>query len=312
MAGVTDAAFRSLAIEYGAGFTYTEMVSAKGLSYNNKKTGDLIYPAQNEDIFGVQLFASETEPLKKSIEVLQEKHPTISVFDINMGCPAPKITKNGEGSALMKTPELASNLIKAAVSVSNIPVTAKFRKGWDEDNINAVDFAKMCEDSGAALVTVHGRTRQQFYSGKSDNKTIAAVKKAVSIPVVGNGDIFSADDALRMFNETNCDAVMVARGAQGNPFIFREILELMNTGKVPAPPTIGEKASALIKQAKLSIAEKGEYLAMRQMRKHASWYLKGIRNAARARDAAVKMSTFEDLISLLENLFPELDIENFI
>ena len=306
MAGVTDRAFRTLAIEQGAGLTYTEMVSAKGLDYGNKKTGELISPAPNEDFFGVQLFASEIEPLKRSIELLQERYSAISVFDINMGCPAPKITKNGEGSALMKTPDIASKLIKAAVSVSKIPVTAKFRRGWDEDSVNAVEFAKMCEDSGAAVITVHGRTREQFYSGKSDNKIIADVKKAVSIPVVGNGDIFCAKDAVKMFDETGCDAVMVARGAQGNPFIFREILHLIETGEEHRKPTNAEKATAMITQAKLCIEEKGERMAMRQMRKHASWYLKGIKNAAKARDAAVKMSTLDDLIKLLENIYPEL------
>lgn len=312
MAGVTDRAYRTLAIEQGAGLTYTEMVSAKGLDYGNKKTGELISPAPNEDFFGVQLFASETEPLKRSIELLQERYSAISVFDINMGCPAPKITKNGEGSALMKTPSKASELIKAAVSVSKIPVTAKFRRGWDEDSVNAVEFAKMCEDSGAAVITVHGRTREQFYSGKSDNKIIAEVKKAVSIPVVGNGDIFCAKDALRMFNETGCDAVMVARGAQGNPFIFREILHLIETGEAHRKPSNEEKAAAMLTQAKLCIEEKGERMAMRQMRKHASWYLKGIKNAAKARDAAVKMSTLEDLIKLLENIYPELNIKSLI
>lgn len=312
MAGVTDRAYRMLAIEQGAGLTYTEMVSAKGLDYGNKKTGELISPATNEDFFGVQLFASEIEPLKRSIELLQERYRAISVFDINMGCPAPKITKNGEGSALMKTPGIASKLIKAAVSVSKIPVTAKFRRGWDEDSVNAVEFAKMCEESGAAVITVHGRTREQFYSGNSDNKIIADVKKAVSIPVVGNGDIFCAKDAVRMFDETGCDAVMVARGAQGNPFIFREILHLIETGEEPRKPSNEEKAVAMITQAKLSIEEKGERMAMRQMRKHASWYLKGIKNAAKARDAAVKMSTIEDLIALLENIYPELNVKSLV
>lgn len=312
MAGVTDRAYRTLAIEQGAGLTYTEMVSAKGLDYGNKKTGELISPATNEDFFGVQLFASETEPLKRSIELLQERYSAISVFDINMGCPAPKITKNGEGSALMNTPDIASKLIKAAVSVSKIPVTVKFRRGWNEDSVNAVEFAKMCEDSGAAVIAVHGRTREQFYSGKSDNRIIAEVKKSVSIPVVGNGDIFCAEDAVRMFDETGCDAVMVARGAQGNPFIFREILHLLETGEKHRKPTSKEKAVAMIKQAKLCIEEKGERMAMRQMRKHASWYLKGIKNAAKARDAAVKMSTFEDLIALLKNIYPELNVKSLV
>ena len=309
MAGVTDRAFRQIAIEQGAGLTYTEMVSAKGLEYGNQKTALLISPADNEDFFGVQLFAGEPSPLKQSIAELQEKYPAISVFDINMGCPAPKITENGEGSALMKDPVKASALIKAAVSVSKIPVTVKFRKGWDDKNINAVEFAKMAQDCGAAAVTVHGRTREQFYSGKSDNSIITAVKQAVRIPVIGNGDIFCAQDALRMFSETGCDAIMVARGAQGNPFIFREILQIIDTGQEPAPPTDEEKAKTLLRQAKLTVADKGEYLAMRQLRKHASWYLKGIKNAARFRDAAVKMNTLEDLKVLLSTVYTDVDID---
>ena len=312
MAGVTDKAFRQIAIEYGAGLTYTEMVSAKGLDYGNRRTAQLINPADNEDFFGVQLFASEPEPLRSSIEALQNSYPAISVFDINMGCPAPKITKNGEGSALMKEPEKAAALISAAANVSRVPVTVKFRKGWDERSINAVEFAKMAQDCGAAAVTVHGRTRDQFYSGHSDNAIIAAVKQAVSIPVIGNGDIFCAQDALDMFEETGCDAVMVARGAQGNPFIFREILHLLETGLQAAPPTNEEKALTLLRQAKLTIDEKGEYLAMRQLRKHAAWYLKGVKNASRARDAAVKMRNIEDLKQLLSVVYDDIDIDDFI
>ena len=309
MAGVTDAAARHLAIEQGAGLTYTEMVSAKGLKYGNKKTTLLISPAANEDFFGVQLFASDTEPLMQSIEILQDKYEeAISVFDINMGCPAPKVTNNGEGSALMKDPAKASKVISAALKVSKVPVTVKFRKGWDEANVNAVEFAKMAQDAGASAVAVHGRTRQQFYSGTSDNDIIGQVKSAVNVPVIGSGDIFCAGDAVRMLKETGCDAVMVARGAQGNPFIFREILHLIQTGSELAPPTNSEKAQALIKQARLCVADKGEYIAMRQMRKQASWYLKGVRGAARARDVAVKMETFEDLVRLIEKVFGEPDV----
>jgi tRNA-dihydrouridine synthase B len=313
MAGVTDAAFRQLALEQGAGLTYTEMVSAKGLKFGNKKTSQLISPAVNENYFAVQLFASDIESLVQSITILQDEYKdAICMFDINMGCPAPKVTNNGEGSALMKDPPKAGRIIQAAVKASRIPVTVKFRKGWDENNVNAVAFAKMAEDSGASAVAVHGRTRQQFYNGNSDNKIIAQVKNAVKIPVIGNGDIFCASDAVRMFEETKCDAVMVARGAQGNPFIFREILHLMKTGKEAQPPTNFEKAAALMKQAQLSIAEKGERMAMRQMRKHASWYLKGVRGAARARDIAVKMEKFDDLVLLIKRVYPELDVSEIL
>lgn len=309
MAGVTDTAFRQLAIEQGAGFTYTEMISTKGLKYGNKKTSLLINPAEGEDIFGVQLFTSDIESLTQSIDMLLGQYKdAISVFDINMGCPAPKITRNEQGSALMKDLPKAGKIIAAAANASKVPVTVKFRKGWDERSLNAVEFAKMAQDSGASAVAVHGRTREQFYSGTSDNSIIASVKSAVSIPVIGNGDIFCAKDALRMFSQTGCDAVMVARGAQGNPFIFREILHLMDTGEELAPPTSSEKAVAMLRQAHISIAQKGEYLTMRQMRKHAAWYLKGVRGAAKAREAAVRMDTIDDLVQLLQNVFCELDI----
>ena len=310
MAGVTDAAFRHIAIEQGAGFTYTEMVSAKGLKYNSKKTAALLSPADNEDVFGVQLFSSDIDALCQSMDMLFSQYPsTITLFDINMGCPAPKITANNEGCALMQNLPLASKIIETAVRFSKLPVTVKFRKGWDENSVNAVDFAKMAEDSGASAVAVHGRTRQQFYHGKADLKIIADVKNAVTIPVIGNGDIFSAKDAVFMFETTGCDAVMVARGAQGNPFIFREILHLMHTGEELGNAAPEEKARILYKQACLSCAEKGERTAMRQIRKHAVWYLKGIPGASRAREAAVQISTLDDLKNLLNRVFPDIDIK---
>lgn len=313
MAGVTDAAFRQLAIEQGAGFTYTEMVSAKGLKYGSTKTADLLSPADNENVFGVQLFASDLDALKASIDILSSKYPSrITLFDINMGCPAPKITSNGEGCALMKDLPLASKIISAATKTSTLPITVKFRKGWDEHSINAVDFAKMAEDSGASAITVHGRTRQQFYSGTSDNDIIASVKNAVSIPVIGNGDIFSAKDAITMFETTGCDAIMVARGAQGNPFIFREILHLMETGNEIPKATPNEKAVALYRQATFSARYKGERLAMRQIRKHAAWYLKGMQGAAKVREAAVRINTLEDLTCLLISIFPNLDFQTTV
>lgn len=311
MAGVTDAAFRQIAIEQGAGFTYTEMVSAKGLHYKSVKTATLLTPAANEDVFGVQLFASDTDALTASIKQLADEYTgRITLFDINMGCPAPKITGNGEGSALMKNMKLAENVIRCAVRASKIPVTVKFRKGWDENNVNAVEFAKMAEDAGASAVAVHGRTRAQFYSGKSDSSIIAAVKNAVKIPVIGNGDIFCAQDAIDMFDHTGCDAVMVARGAQGNPFIFREILHLMHTGRSLSPATPAEKAQALLRQATISAVQKGEKLAMRQMRKHAAWYFKGMPGAARLREAAVRVETLDDLKRLACDLIPNFCVNH--
>jgi nifR3 family TIM-barrel protein len=303
MAGVTDAAFRHIAIEQGADFTYTEMVSAKGLKYGSAKTASLLAFAENEKEIGVQLFASDVDALTSSIEALLEQYDKrIALFDINMGCPAPKITSNGEGSALMKNPELASRLIKAAVKVSSKPVTVKFRKGWDETSINAVDFARMAEQSGAAAVAVHGRTRQQFYSGKADLDIIAKVKRSVSIPVIGNGDIYCARDALNMIDITGCDAVMVARGALGNPFVFREIKSLMQSGTELVPATSQEKVAALLKQAELACAAKGERNAMRQIRKHAAWYFKGMQGAAKLREAAVHINTLDDLHTLVRSI----------
>ncbi len=303
MAGVTDAAFRHIAIEQGADFTYTEMVSAKGLKYGSAKTASLLAFADNEKEIGVQLFASDADALTSSINTLLDNYAgRIALFDINMGCPAPKITSNGEGSALMKNPELASRLIKAAVKVSSKPITVKFRKGWDEASINAVDFARMAEESGAAAVAVHGRTRQQFYSGKADLDIITKVKQSVSIPVIGNGDITCAQHAVNMMNLTGCDAVMVARGALGNPFIFREIKHLLRNGTELEPAAPQEKMTALFKQAELAVKAKGEPNAIRQIRKHAAWYFKGMQGAAKLREAAVRLNTLYDLRALIHNV----------
>lgn len=303
MAGVTDAAFRHIAIEQGASLTYTEMVSAKGLKYGNAKTASLLSFAENEKTIGVQLFASDEDALKASIESLQERYfDRIALFDINMGCPAPKITSNGEGCALMKNLKLASRLIGTAVNVSKKPVTVKFRKGWDDNSVNAVDFARMAEQSGAAALTVHGRTRCQFYSGHADLSIIANVKQSVLIPVTGNGDIFCARDAVHMLNATGCDAVMVARGALGNPFLFREIKHLIEYGTEMESASVDDKLGALKKQALLACTNKSERIAMKQIRKHAAWYFKGLSGAAKLREAAVRLSTLDDLHSLLAEL----------
>jgi tRNA-dihydrouridine synthase B len=301
MAGYTDAALRYLCVEQGAALTYTEMVSAMGLRYGSEKTKSLISCAENENRLGVQLFAAQPDALADSICRIQDAYgERIAVFDINMGCPAPKITGGGQGCVLMTDMPRAARLIEAAVKMSRLPVTVKFRKGWDDASVNAVEFARMAEQSGAAAVTVHGRTRAQFYSGRSDLSIIKQVKEAVSIPVIGNGDIFHAEDAANMLKVTGCDAVMVARGALGNPFIFREINHLLRTGEALPPATFEEKSRALLRQAQLSCAEKGEALTMRQMRKHAVWYLKGLRGAARLREAAVRLNTLKDLEDLLE------------
>ena len=303
MAGITDTAFRQVCIEQGAHFTYTEMISAKGLKYGSAKTASLISFAANEKSLGVQLFASDIAALQKSIEMLCVAYENrIALFDINMGCPAPKITANGEGCALMKNPALAEKLIKAAVAASPIPVTVKFRKGWDEQSVNAVSFAKMAEQAGASAVAVHGRTREQFYSGRADMRIIQQVKEAVRIPVIGNGDIFGAQDAANMLQKTGCDAVMVARGALGNPFIFHDIRRFLDSGKLQPVVTHKQKANMLLRQAKLCCEYKGEAMAMRQMRKHAAWYLKAMPGASKLREKAVRLSTLNDLQRLIESL----------
>lgn len=305
MAGITDAAFRQVAIEQGAGFTYTEMASAAGLKYGSKRTRELISPATNEESLGVQLFGKDARTITESIRALYEALPDrIALFDINMGCPAPKITGNGEGCALMNDIHRASSIIEAAARASKLPVTVKFRKGWDEQSANAVEFAKMAQGSGASALAVHGRTRQQFYSGLADISVIARVKNAVSIPVIGSGDIFSAQDAKSMFEVTGCDAVMVARGSLGNPFIFREINALLSEGKTIERATPEERAQTLLYQARLAVQAKGEKLAILQIRKHAAWYLKGIKGASALRDEAVRIKTFGELSALVCGAFP--------
>ncbi len=302
MAGYTDAAFRHLCVEQGAGLTYTEMVSAVGLHYGSEKTAGLLAFADNEARLGVQLFASRPDALSSSIRYLEDRYGSrIALFDINMGCPAPKITSGGQGCALMRDLPLASRLIQAAADAAQAPVTVKFRKGWDDASVNAVAFAQMAEQSGAAAVTVHGRTRAQFYNGRSDWGIIAMVKAAVRIPVIGNGDIYTAQDAAEMRRVTGCDAVMAARGALGNPFLFREIKSLFESGAVLPPAGFEEKATALLRQARLACAARGEAAAMRQIRKHAAWYLKGARGAARLREAAVRVTTYSNLKDLLEH-----------
>lgn len=302
LAGYTDKAFRKLCAIQGAGLTFTEMISAKGLQYHNAHTMELLSVSEEEGRAGVQLFGDDPQIISEIAARLEETDGArIALFDINMGCPAPKIVNNGEGSALMKNPALAGEIVSALKKKVTLPVTVKFRKGFDAAHINAVEFAKRMEDCGADALSIHGRTREQYYSGTADWEIIAAVKNAVKIPVNGNGDIFKPEDAKKMLEETGCDGVMIARGAMGNPFIFRMIREYLETGQY-ALPTIGEKMEICKEHARLACAEKGEQVAMKEMRKHACAYLKGIRGSAGYKERAVRISTLADFENLMDEI----------
>jgi nifR3 family TIM-barrel protein len=297
MAGVTDLPFRLLCKEMGCGLVYSEMVSAKGILYDNKNTTELLEIDPNERPVAVQLFGSDPEILGAMAKKI-EPYP-IDIIDVNMGCPAPKIVKNGEGSCLMKTPELVGKIVKSLVESQSKPVTIKFRKGFDDDHINAVEIAKIAEANGASAVAVHGRTREQYYSGKADWDIIKQVKAAVIIPVIGNGDVFTPQDAKNLFEHTGCDAIMVGRGAQGNPWIFKRILHYLETGELLPEPTAEEKVEKALRHSQMLIDYKGEYIGVREMRKHMAWYMKGLPGAAELRGKLNHAENMEQLEVLL-------------
>ncbi|MBQ7758185.1 tRNA dihydrouridine synthase DusB [Anaerotignum sp.] len=297
MAGVTDLPFRLLCKEMGCGLVYSEMVSAKGILYDNKNTTELLEIDPKERPVAVQLFGSDPEILGAMAKKI-EQYP-IDIIDVNMGCPAPKIVKNGEGSCLMKTPELVGKIVKSLVESQSKPVTIKFRKGFDDDHVNAVEIAKVAEANGASAVAVHGRTREQYYSGKADWDIIKQVKEAVNIPVIGNGDIFTPQDAKNLLEHTGCDAIMVGRGAQGNPWIFKRILHYLNTGELLPEPTAEERVEKALRHAQMLIDYKGEYIGVREMRKHMAWYMKGMPGAAELRGKLNYAENRAELESLL-------------
>ncbi|MDO5396748.1 MAG: tRNA dihydrouridine synthase DusB [bacterium] len=304
MAGVTDLSFRRICARYGAGMTYSEMVSAKGLWYKDKKTASLMRIAPDERPTAIQIFGSEPDIMAAVIPQVMEFNPDI--IDVNMGCPAPKIVNNGDGSALMKNPKLMGRIVRAVSDVSPVPVTVKFRKGWDSDSVNALECAKILEANGASAVTVHGRTRQQFYSGNADWEIIKEIKKALSIPVIGNGDIWSAEDAGAMLDYTGCDAVMIARGAEGNPFIFRQTLELLETGTVSFSPSPADKAKQALEHTRMLVSEKGESRGIKEARKHIAWYIKGLKGASALKSKIFTISEFDILERLLNDYVEQL------
>lgn len=300
MAGVTDLAFRRLCREQGCGLVVTEMVSAKAIYYHNKNTYQLMEVDPEERPISLQLFGSEPD-LMAQIAHQAEAGP-FDIIDVNMGCPVPKVVNNGEGSALMRDPKRAGEILRAMVKAVEKPVTVKFRKGFTLDEVNAVEFAKRAEDAGVAAVAVHGRTRSQFYSGEADWDIIRQVKEAVSIPVIGNGDIFSKEDAKNMIEQTGCDGIMVGRGARGNPWLFREIRAYLEDGTETAPPTLEERIQMILRHAADLAEQKGEPVAMREMRKHVAWYTAGLPHSSALRGKVNEVTTLKGLELLMEEL----------
>ena len=301
MAGVTDKPYRTICMEMGCGLVYSEMVSAKGLFYNSANTEKLMDCESGCGPYAIQLFGSEPEIMAGMAKKIEDM--PFDIIDVNMGCPAPKIVKNGDGSALMKNVSLAGEIISAMVQSQKKPVTVKFRKGFDEETINAVEFAKAMEKAGAAAVAVHGRTREQYYSGKADWDIIKEVKKAVNIPVIGNGDITSPQTAKAMFDYTDCDAIMIGRASEGNPWIFKRITHYINTGELLPEPTNREKAETVIQHAKMLIDFKGEYIGVREMRRHLTFYTKGMPQASAMRAEINTVMNMNDIEFLVNKYF---------
>ena len=304
MAGVTDLPFRLLCKEQGAGLLCMEMVSAKAILYKNRNTEELLSIDERENPVSLQLFGSDPEIMGQIAKQIEER--PFDILDINMGCPVPKVVNNGDGSALMKNPILAGKIIESVAKSIQKPVTVKIRKGFDDEHVNAVEMARIAQESGAAAVAVHGRTREQYYSGKADWDIIRQVKEAVSIPVIGNGDILTAADVIRMQEETGCDGFMIARGAEGNPWIFKQILHYFETGEELPKPNFAEVKDMILRHARMQIDFKGEYTAIREMRKHAAWYTAGYKNSSRLRARVCEVETYEELQALFEEVLTQM------
>ncbi len=306
MAGVTDLPFRILCKEQGAGLICMEMVSAKAILYRNKNTEELLNIDEKERPVSLQLFGSDPDIISEIAKQIEERH--FDILDINMGCPVPKVVNNGDGSALMKNPLLAGKIIEKTAKAIQKPVTVKIRKGFDDDHVNAVELARIVEESGAAAVAVHGRTREQFYSGKADWDIIRQVKEAVNIPVIGNGDLLTGADVLAMEQQTGCDGFMVARGAQGNPWIFKQMLHYLETGEELPRPSMEEMVNMMLRHAKMLLEYKGDYTGIREMRKHATWYTGGYRNSSKLRAKINEVESYEELKALFDEVLSYTDI----
>ena len=300
MAGVADCAFRELCASFGASYTVTEMVSSKGIHFNSKKSAELMELTERERPSGIQIFGDEPDTMAEAAVFAQQFNPDF--IDINMGCPAPKISGNGSGASLMKNPKRCGEIVLKVVKAVNVPVTVKMRKGWDNESVNCVEVAKIVEYNGASAVAVHGRTRQQYYKPPVDWDIIREVKSAVNIPVIGNGDVTSGQLAKKLYEHTGCDMIMVGRGALGRPWIFREINEYLKTGSLPTPPSTEEKLNIMLSQIERMCELKGEYLGIRQSRKHIVWYLKGFKGAASLRNEAGHVSSMEEIKALIQKV----------
>ncbi len=301
MAGITDMPFRAICKEQGCGMTYTEMISANGLHYGSRESFELSRINCEEKPAAVQIFGSDPERMAEAAQLLEDCGA--SIIDINMGCPTPKIVKNGDGCALMLDPDLAGRIVKAVSRSTNKPVTVKIRRGWDGQNVNAAEIAAVAWQNGASAIAVHGRTRDQYYSGRADWDIIRQVKQAVCVPVIGNGDIFSPEDARRMLDETGCDAVMVGRGAQGNPWIFKTIIHYLSSGCLIPDPSRNEKLEIVMKHFSLLLELRGEYGATLEMRKHLAWYCKGLKHASKLKQMAFQSKSATDIERVLTEIF---------